>query len=119
MTATRALIAASQYEAANAARDDTSGKVYDYIATGGFASRCDAISRVVDTMMATLSKEKRYYEQKWKERERHIETVTGSLYGIAGDLVGLGAEIPPPLRAELPQASVPALAGGTIGGPSR
>jgi hypothetical protein len=102
-----------------AARDDTSGKVYDYIATGGFASRCDAISRVVDTMMATLGKEKRYYEQKWKEWERHIETVTGSLYGIAGDLVGLGAEIPPPLRAELPQASVPALAGGTIGGLSR
>lgn len=113
------LIAASQYEAANAARDDTSGKVYDYIATGGFASRCDAISRVVDTMMATLGKEKRYYEQKWKEWERHIETVTGSLYGIAGDLVGLGAEIPPPLRAELPQASVPALAGGAIGGLSR
>ena len=113
------LIAASQYEAANAARDDTSGKVYDYIATGGFASRCDAISRVVDTMMATLGKEKRYYEQKWKEWERHIETVTGSLYGIAGDLVGLGAEIPPPLRAELPQASVPALTGGTIGGLSR
>jgi hypothetical protein len=78
-----------------AARDDTSGKVYDYIATGGFASRCDAISRVVDTMMATLGKEKRYYEQKWKEWVRHIETVTGSLYGIAGDLVGLGAEIPP------------------------
>ncbi len=55
------LIAASQYEAANAARDDTSGKVYDSIATGGFASRCDAISRVVDTMMATLGKEKRHY----------------------------------------------------------
>jgi hypothetical protein len=51
--------------------------------------------------------------------ERHIETVTGSLYGIAGDLVGPGAEIPPPLRAELPQASVPALASGTIGGLSR
>ena len=38
------------------------GVVCDYIATGGFASRCDAISRVVDTMMATLTKEKRYYE---------------------------------------------------------
>jgi hypothetical protein len=41
--------------------------------------------------------------------ERDIETVTGSLYGIAGDLIRLGAEIPPPLRAELPAANRPAL----------
>jgi hypothetical protein len=103
------LIAASQYEAANAARADTSGKVYDYIATGGFASRCGAINQVIDAMTSTLGKEKRYYEQKWKEWERHIEAVTGSLYGIADDLVRLGAEVPPPLRAELPEVSHPAL----------
>jgi hypothetical protein len=113
------LIAASQYEAANAARDDTSGRVYDYIATGGFAARCEVINRAIDTMMTTLGKEKRYYEQKWKEWERHIEMVAGSLYGIAGDLAGLGAQIPPPLRAELPQASAPALVGGTVGDLSR
>lgn len=64
-------------------------------------------------MMTTLGKEKRYYEQKWKEWERHIETVTGSLYGIAGDLVGLGAEVPAPLRAELPAAVQLALPGGS------
>jgi len=61
------LIAASQYEAANAARADTSGKVYDYIATGGFASRCEAINQTVETMMRILGREKRYYGQKWKE----------------------------------------------------
>jgi len=109
------LIAVAQYEAANAARAGTAGKVYDYIATGGFASRFEVINRAVETMMATLGKEKRYYEQRWKEWERHIETVTASLYGIAGDLVGLGAEIPPPLRAELPQADLPALPGGPVG----
>jgi hypothetical protein len=70
-------------------------------------------------MMTTLGKEKRYYEQKWKEWERHIEMVAGSLYGIAGDLVGLDTEVPPPLRAELPQASAPALVSGMIGGLSR
>lgn len=41
------------------------------------------------------------------------ETVTGSLYGIAGDLVGLGAEVPAPLRAELPAAVHLALPGGS------
>jgi hypothetical protein len=61
------LIAASQYEAANAARADTSGKVYGYIATGGFASRCEAISHAIETMLSTLGKEKRYYEQRWKD----------------------------------------------------
>ena len=109
------LIAASQYEAANAARADTSGKVYDYIATGGFASRCEAINQAIDTMMKTLGKEKRYYEQKWKEWERHIETVGGGLFGIAADLVGLGSEIPPPLRAELPDITRPALPAGSTG----
>lgn len=109
------LIAASQYEAANAARADTSGKVYDYIATGGFASRCEAINQAVETMMRILGREKRYYEQKWKEWERHIETVGGSLFGIAADLVGLGAEVPPPLRAELPNVTRPALPAGSSG----
>ena len=66
-------------------------------------------------MMTTLGKEKRYYEQKRKEWERHIETVTGSLFGIAADLVGLGAEIPPPLRAELPDIRRPALPAGSTG----
>jgi hypothetical protein len=36
------LIAAAQYEAANAARSDCAGKVYDYIATGGFGARPSA-----------------------------------------------------------------------------
>ncbi|HEY3733840.1 MAG TPA: DUF2130 domain-containing protein [Streptosporangiaceae bacterium] len=109
------LIAASQYETANAARTDTSGKVYDYIATGGFASRCEVINRAIDTMMTTLGKERRYYEQRWKEWERHIEAVAGSLYGIANDLVRLGAEVPSPLLAELPYTNPPALSASSIG----
>jgi hypothetical protein len=87
--------------------------VYDYVATGGFASRCEAISHAVETMTKTLAKEKRYYELRWREWEKHIGTVVASLYGIAGDLVGLGAEIPPPLRAELPEADTWALTGSS------
>jgi hypothetical protein len=107
------LIAAAQYEAANAARSGSAAKVYDYVATGGFASRCEAISHAVETMTKTLAKEKRYYELRWREWEKHIGTVVASLYGIAGDLVGLGAEIPPPLRAELPEADTWALTGSS------
>lgn len=103
------LIAAAQYEAANAARSDAAEKVYDYVATGGFAARCETIGRVVETMTGTLGKERRYYELRWKEWEKYIETIVTSLYGIAGDLVSLGAEVPPPLRAELPERSAPAL----------
>jgi hypothetical protein len=103
------LIAASQYEAANAARAGTSGKVSDYIATGGFASRCEAILHAIERMLSTLGKEKRYYEQRWKDWERDINAVSGSVYGIASDLIRLGAEIAPPLRAELPGAGRPAL----------
>jgi hypothetical protein len=106
------LIAAAQYEAANAARADTAEKVYDYIATGGFAARCEAVSRTVEEMMATLARERRYYELRWKDWERHLGTVVAGLSGIAGDLVGLGAELPPPLRAELPEARIRALPGG-------
>lgn len=112
------LIAASQYEAANAARAGTAGKVYDYVATGGFASRCEAINRAIDAMMTTLRNEKRYYQQRWKDWERHMESVVGGLYGIAADLVGLGAEIPPPLRAELPVTDPPALPSGSGGQPA-
>jgi hypothetical protein len=65
--------------------------------------------------MTTLAKEKRHYKQKWKEWERHIETVGGSLFGIAADLVRLGAEVPPPLRAELPDVTRPALPAGSPG----
>lgn len=103
------LIAASQYEAANAARADTAGRVYDYIATGGFASRCQTISRTIEAMVTTLGKEKRYYELRWREWERDIEVIAASLYGIAGDLVGIGADVPPPLRAELPDSGPLAL----------
>jgi hypothetical protein len=66
-------------------------------------------------MVTTLGKEKRYCEQRWKEWEPYIETVTGSLFGIAADLAGLGAEIPPLLRAELPGGSRPALPAGSPG----
>lgn len=63
-------------------------------------------------MTRTLGREKRYYELRWKEWERDIGTVVASICGIAGDLVGLGAEVPSPLHAELPEADTWALPDG-------
>lgn len=54
-------------------------------------------------MLATLGKERRYYEQRWRDWERHIEAVAGGLYGIAGDLVRLDAEIPAPAARRTPR----------------
>jgi hypothetical protein len=109
-----ALIRISRYEAANAARADTAGKVYDYIATGDFETRYKESERALDSMRETLGKERRAFEQLWKQREREIETADAGLHGIVLDLIGIGAEIPSAARIELAQPVTPALpvAGG-------
>ena len=56
-----AVITAWRHQVANAGRDDTAAKVYDYIATGGFADRYRAAERALDAQLETLRKEKRYY----------------------------------------------------------
>ncbi len=56
-----AVITAWRHKLANAGRDDTAAKVYDYIATGGFADRYSAAERALDAQLETLRKEKRYY----------------------------------------------------------
>lgn len=104
-----ALIRISRYEAANAARADTAGKVYDYIATGEFETRYKTSERALDSMRDTLGKEKRAFEQLWKQREREIETVEDGLHDIVLDLIGIGAEIPPATRTDLAEAITPAL----------
>jgi hypothetical protein len=63
------LITASQYESANLARQDSAGKVYDYITTGGFSPR---LAKVIDWARAEqqiLNKERDYYLGQWAQRE--------------------------------------------------
>jgi hypothetical protein len=112
-----AVTTAWRHKLANAGRDDTAGKVYDYIATGGFADRYTAAERALDAQLETLRKEKRYYAQSWAQREQQIEKTRANLAGMVADLICVGAELPPAALAELPavdlavlpQARVPAL----------
>jgi len=112
-----AVTTAWRHKLANAGRDDTAAKVYDYITTGGFADRYAAAERALDAQLETLRKEKRYYTQSWAQREQQIEKTRTNLTGMVGDLIRVGAELPSTALAELPapdlavlpQAGAPAL----------
>lgn len=105
-----AVTTAWRHNLANAGRDDAAAKVYDYIATGGFADRYAAAERALDAQLETLRKEKRYYAQSWSQREQQIEKTRANLTGMVGDLIRIGAELPTTALAELPPADVPCAA---------
>ena len=99
-----AVTTAWRHKLANAGREDTAAKVYDYIATGGFADRYAAAERALDAQLETLRKEKRYYAQSWAQREQQIEKTRSNLTGIVADLIRVGAELPSTALAELPDS---------------
>ena len=81
-----AVMTAWRHRLANAGREDTAAKVYDYIATGGFADRYAAAERALDEQVEVLRREKRYYERAWAQREQQIEKTRANLAGIVADL---------------------------------
>lgn len=101
-----AVTTAWRHKLANAGRNDTAAKVYDYIATGGFADRYAAAERALDAQLETLRKEKRYYTHSWAQREQQIDKTRANLTGIVADLIRIGAELPSTAIAELPAADL-------------
>lgn len=101
-----AVITAWRYKLASAGRDDAASKVYDYIATGGFADRYAAAERALDAQLETLRKEKQYYARSWAQREQQIDKTRANLTGMVADLIVAGAELPSTALAELPSAEV-------------
>jgi len=98
----QAIIAVHRHEAANAARIGIAGKVYDYIATGGFEARYKAMEQAIDRLASELDQDQRTSQQRWKRLERiTAEIREQGLQGIVLDIIGLGGEIPPAARAEL------------------
>jgi hypothetical protein len=106
----QAVISVYRHETANAARSGVAEKVYDYIATGGFEARYKAMEQAIDRIAAELDADQRASQQRWKRLERYIaELRDQGLEGIVLDIVGLGGDIPPAARAELPGTDVPEL----------
>jgi hypothetical protein len=106
----QAIIAVYRHEAANAARAGIAGKVYDYIATGGFEARYKATEQAVDGLRQELGQDQRASQQRWRRMGRLIdEILEQGLRGIVLDIIGLGGEIPPAARAELPEDDPPEL----------
>src|SRR5262249_45728736 len=96
------LITASQYESANLARQDSAGKVYDYITTGGFAPR---LAKVIDWARAeqqVLNKERDYYLGQWAQREQGITDMITNVFTMVGELAAAGAALPPPYGPSSP-----------------
>jgi hypothetical protein len=96
------LITSSQYESANLARQDAAGKVYDYITTGGFCPRLEKVVEYVREETRILDMERNYHQRRWTEREQALREMITGVFAMASELAAAGAELPPPLRAELP-----------------
>ena len=109
----QAIIAVSHFEAANAARAGIAGKVYDYIVTGGFQARYKAMEQALDRLAHEIDQELRTTQQRCKRLERiRVEIRDEGLHGIVLDIFGLGGEIPPAARDELPEDGPPELPPG-------
>ena len=71
----QAVIAVYRYEVANAARSGTAGKVYDYIATGGFEGRYKAMEQAIDRLTSELDQDQRVSLQRWKRLQAIIDEI--------------------------------------------
>jgi hypothetical protein len=96
------LITSSQYESANLARRDAAGKVFDYITTGGFCPRLETVVQYARKEQQILSQERNYWQRRWAERDQALREMIAGVFTMASELAAAGAELAPPLRAELP-----------------
>lgn len=107
-----AVVTTWRHKLASAGREDTASKVYDYIATGGFAERHAAAERALDAQLETLRKEKQYYVRSWAQREHQIDKTHTNLTGMVANLILIGAELPATALAEPPPVKLGRVAPG-------
>jgi hypothetical protein len=83
------------YRTANALREDAAGRIFDFLATGAFASRVVELLRGFRRMEEDLSKEKIAVTRMWGTREAELARAKGAIAAIIGELIGKGAELSP------------------------
>jgi hypothetical protein len=108
-----AIIAVYRHVAANAGRAGEAERVYDYVVTGGFEARYKASEQAQDRLRQELDQDQRATQQRWRRMERIMDEIREQgLRGVVLDIIGLGVEIPPAARAELPEDGFPELPPG-------
>jgi hypothetical protein len=50
----------------------------------------------------TLNKERNYWQRRWAERDQALREMIVGVFTMASELAAAGAQLPPPLHAELP-----------------
>lgn len=98
----RLLIKTSQYALANAARQGTVEKVYDYITTGGFIPCLELIVKLARIASHENNQLREHVMQHTVRFDKAIDDMIGSVLTMTGELAAVGTELPPSLRAELP-----------------
>jgi len=105
-----AIIAVRRHETANAGRQEIAGKIYDYVATGPFEGRYKSMEQAIDKLRQEIEQDQRASQQRWKRLQHLVDRIRDDgLHGILLDIIGLGGEIPPAARAELPHDNPPEL----------
>ncbi|HTV10349.1 MAG TPA: hypothetical protein VME20_00675 [Acidimicrobiales bacterium] len=113
------LIQVAAYEAANASRGDVAAKVFDYIATGGFAQRISSMIEVIVEQRSDSAKGQRAMQQFWRAEDTRLRSLEAELASMVGDLLGLGATLPEKARFDHVAAPAEVPATGVVLTPSR
>jgi hypothetical protein len=85
----------------NAARADAAGRVFDYVATGGFAHRVLSLGKYLTAQQECLDQERKAMSRIWAARQSGLDASWTILAALVGDLEGLGARMPEDVRFPL------------------
>lgn len=97
------LIVVSHCIAASTVPENTPKQVYDYVTTGRFGPLLGKALNTCQAALGQLEKEDAYHRQRQAALRQTFLGFIDAVLTVGGDISGLGADVPPALRAELPQ----------------
>ena len=85
--------------------------LYNYLTGGEFNNRIRYIVESYNEMKKQLAAEKTQTQKRWAAQEKILEKVTGSLYGLSGDLLGIAGQeiiaLPDTLEGDVQNSDIP------------